>query len=238
MRSYALAAAAAAALFVGSASQAAVTVSYTIVRGPDALAPAFVGPGAAQLNAAGGNWVGVKLTATEDTAGLVLKGFDVSGARGIFAPMHQRWVDSDFDTIFESTPTGAVTATTTGDSHLLIAANSQQGTTATEDNSGTGSPVPTDDDEQYGLGTFVKGAWALDPANYGMALDFAYLVLKADVERIINLNIAVTRGPAASSNNELVDMPNVQVVVPAIPEPASLSLLGLSALGLLRRRRA
>ena len=230
MRGYALATAAAAALFAGSVSQAAVQISSSIVRGVDFGAPAFLGIPAetSVLNTPGAGWVGVKLTATAD-AGQVIKGFDFSAGTGITAPMLQKWVDGDFSGTFtpsEKTPTGS--STTIGDSVLLVGPNAEV-TSVSEDNPGTGTTIAqTNGNEFYGIGSFLKGAWGVGlVADYTAVTDFAYIVLKVTGSPVA-INIAGAAGQGVAGND--VSSPstiNAQVTVNPVPEPASMSLLAL-----------
>ena len=227
MRSYVLASAAAAALLVGSASQAAVTVQATqITGGPSAAA--FL-PSSTNAPLYNNDWVGYKLTLVGDA---VITAVDFNtGTRGIFASMHQRWGLDPITEEFVPNPDGTLTANT-ADSHFLAPLDSKLDAVASsEDNSGTGSPLTPSATILPGVGTFLKGAWGIKEPFQTTAYDFAYIVVKASQPTQITVRGQVSEAGTARDIDTVIN-------IPAVPEPASLSLLALGALGLIRRRRA
>ena len=138
--------------------------------------------------------------------------------------MHQHWL------LGNPNPEG--TLTNNADSHLLTANANTKVAPIVEDNSGTGSPLTHMSGlVTYGMGTYLRGAWGKDAAFHLPTWDIAYVVMKLDVDKPIRVTGEVDIGGTKVPIDQTV-------MVPAIPEPGSLSLLALGALGLIRRRRA
>jgi hypothetical protein len=228
MKKALLASAACAALGLASVSQAAVVVTAinqgTPVGSGGTLATGYTG------------WV---LRVTSDSGNI--SGLDLdAGGGGIFGQMIQRWTASGGDGTFDTpTPVSTfsnVTGTTNVnnfDSHILPpggnASNILSAVPPNEDNviSGNQPGLPANNDNAaFGRGTFIKAAFGVAGPAQSSVYDFAYLVLPNGSEASVNghANIATAGGTFT----------NVPI---AIPEPMSMSLAGIGALGLLVRRR-
>jgi hypothetical protein len=168
-----------------------------------------------------------------------ISGIDLSGApeRGIFGALHQRWgIDSE---------TGEYTKSEfrleqnnansySNDSHFLFDLSMIVPIAPLEeDNPGTGSPrtqgVPAF--AFWGVGTKLRAAFGIVGQYQSTDTAFAYLVVPDDRY----LEVHGWAQVAVADSNYTFD---VEIVLPEIPEPASLSLLALGSLALLRRRRA
>jgi len=147
----------------------------------------------------------------------------------ITGPLHQRWNDSDGDGISELSANGTTaSALANGDSHLLAPAGSLFGVGPTEDNSGTGSPLPDTATADYGVGSFLYGAWALtQPAT---ATNVAYIVIPKGSEHLLKFSIK-----AASPTGTALG--TITGPFSYVPEPSSLLLVGLVLMTCVSRRR-
>ena len=160
------------AIFVISCSSAvpasaAIIGSVTSIKDPANGLP-FEPPLAD--GALGSEWVSYKL-AIQATAGELIQAVDVS----ITAQLHQKWTDLAAGGAYQ--PSGNSGNMTGADSHLL-APGGLFGSGPLEDNPGTGSPLSATNDNstKWGVGTFLKGAWAV-PGSAVSSLDLGYLVL-------------------------------------------------------------
>lgn len=162
--------------FAATASaSAAIIGTATKVRNPPATP--FTAPDAAL----GAPWVGYEL-GVHSTAGEIIAAMNVS----ISGPLHQRWNDADLDGVFEST-TGSLNKTN-GDSHLHVTSGLLI-VSSSENNPGTGSPLPSTASAQYGVGTYLEGAWGVPGSSQSTSADLAYLVIPED--RVHDLRIDV-----------------------------------------------
>lgn len=152
------------ALAAGSMAQAAVIGSATLKGNPPGVA--FTSPDAAL----GSPWVSYALDLST-TAGELIGGIDVS----ITGQLHQRWTFDEDQGVF--VPTGNSANMTNGDSHLRAVTGALFGAGPTEDNPGTGSPLPDTATSDYGVGTSLSGAWGITAAASTASL--AYIVVPA-----------------------------------------------------------
>jgi len=230
MKKALLASAACAALGLASMAQAAV-VATIIDKGV---------PSSATVTATGYHGYVIRLTSNTGN----ITGVDASGTRGITGQMIQRWTDPDSPdgtgAYTVKTPTGTAQNSTANvanfDSHFIPPGNDVGnmlvGSAMTEDAviPPSGSPFPpfgtNTTNAGFGTGSFLRGAYGIAAAAQSPSLDVAYVVVKDNVQDPFTFQIATANGTF-----------DVNGTVPAIPEPATLSLAGLSALGLVGRRR-
>lgn len=165
-------------------------------------------------------WTGYTLAAAPSNSGSfgLTFGYDVT----ITGPLHQQWSDPDAGAAYVPSITG--TSTTNRDSHLLTPVGNIGFLGTQEDNSLAGSPLVSTDSVGYGTGTTLKGGSGFNPGQ--SQVNIAYIVLK-------NGTTASVSG-AISNSSGVVD--NFSGVV-GVPEPATMSLIGLCGMGLLARRR-
>lgn len=254
MKKALLASAACAALGLASAASSGAIVANVVDLGVpnDGLGGAGYGPLA--------GYTAFRIEMVAD-AGAVIQGVDfgVAGVSGktIQAPMHQYWTlnknaktntvslvsrtdsalagnngtpdsyDSHF--VFDPAKINVGEATNeNNDVHLGVGADGQ-GTspfTIYNVNSGTGTPS-----DGWGQGSVLSGAWGIQGAFQQQVTAVAYLVIP-DSERQHDIVAAIAQ-VAASNGTQAVP-----VVIPAIPEPATLGLAVLGAGMMIRRRRA
>ena len=182
--------------------------------------PPFAAPDAALVG-----FKAYQINAATTAGGEVISAVDISFA-GTF---HQRWNDSDDDGVFEPTPSGNSTSLN-GDSRLTPITGALVGSAPTEDNSGTGSPLANTATRQYGLGTFLTGAWGIPgPSQSGLAT-LGYLVVPDNVAATLTYAIATSVGTFNGTAQ-------FNAGGPVIPEPASLAMAGMGLIGLVLRRR-
>ena len=213
---------AAISMAAASVTQGAVTVSATN------LGPAQNSSGsiAAQGHSA---WL---LTLTSDSGKItgIDLGKDADAVEGIFASMGQRWSDDGEGGV---TPTAASSVrnndtTFSLDSHFLVTANRVDVFAFSEDNDLAARPgYPADTATvNYGNGTELHGVIGLLPAGQATSIDLAYVVIPDNALGRLTVNVATEQG-------EFTGVPGAF----GIPEPTTLSLVGLAGLGMVARRR-
>jgi len=186
-----------------NSADAAVFVSVTKVKDPAGGSP-FDAPDAA-LPAP---WVSYRLSMHSDAIDM-LQIYQVR----ISGPLHQRWIDTNSDSIFE--PTASGTEQSSGDSHLLVPPGALFGSGPTETNPGTGSPLASSGTALYGIGDSLYGAWA-NP--FVGATDLAYIVIPSGMERSLSINVQSVSPVDAFYTFTIKDF------FPPVPEPASVVL--------------
>jgi len=229
MKKALLASAACAALGLASVAQAAVVVQF-INKGA---------PTNGTNTAVGYTGYVIRLVSDQGNIG----GVDLqSGANGIHGAMVQRWNSSDVDGNYNTktisgTATNSANSASNFDSHLLnipggfigsIGFDEDPGGPFPASGLGVGSGFPNNSDgagiSLGGPGGFIKGAFGVDGAFQSSTLDVAYVVIPTVGANELGRPLVVAGGVA-------VQVPLV------IPEPATMSLVGMGALGVLARRR-
>ena len=162
--------------------------------------------------------------------GGAITGVDMNGSseRGIFGPIAQNWgytvvygVTTYIPTVFSTVENGELTPLSL-DSHLLFdPAEILPAGLQDEDNDGS---IAVTGQDYQGMGTYLRGAFGLPSSS--TTLPLLYLVIPDGQEG----NVSGIAQVAVAGSAETVD------VVLDIPEPASLSLLALAGLVVLRRR--
>jgi hypothetical protein len=224
MKKALLASAACAALGLAAVSEAAVVCS-AIDRGV---------PVSGATTATG--YRGWTIVLTSDTGNI--SGVDIdSGGGGIFGQLIQRWTSSGEDGTYDTpSPNGNNQNTATGvgnlDSHVLNPggnpANILSAVPPNEDAvfGATIPPFPANGPTSgFGRGTFIKGAFGIAGPAQSNTYQLAYIVIPEGSEASVvgSASVATAGGT---------------FTVPIrVPEPGTISLVGLSALGLLARRR-
>jgi hypothetical protein len=241
-----------AGLGIVSASQAAIVVTY-VPRGVP------VGSGGAPI-AAGYHGYTVRLT---ENTGANITAVDMeSGTNGLFGKFVQRWTSSSGDGVYD-TQTINVTGNNENltnsvinfDSHLLQPGNPKSdanyvGKINFAEDPGaafpaSGTPVlpfgTNSDSAGFNLGSntgTIQAAFGINGPAQSSVVDLAYIVLPDGYD--FNPTLTNLPGGVPGFGTSLIAVAGGSpqlVVFPAIPEPTTLGLAGVSALGLLARRR-
>jgi hypothetical protein len=209
------------ALTAGSA-HAALIAQATLVKQPPGNP--FTAPDAGL----GAPWVSYQLSVTSTDPLELIGAVDVqiNGNK-----LHQRWQDADFDGITDPTPNGAP-SNGRGDSHLTAPAGSPFGQGPGETNTKAGSPLTsTPGTTEYGVGN-LSGAWGI--LVPGLSANLAYIVINS-ADATPSFDIRVTAAtPTGQPFNQGVALDGEDFF---IPEPATMSLLGLALVACLGFRR-
>jgi len=227
-----LLASAVAAVGMTSAANAAIIVTVT---------PAAVNPPQSSAGTMTG-YTGYIVTLNNNTpanggagSGLKITGVDIfNGGGGFSGPIQQRWTFDADNEVFVPTGLGTANganATTAAnlDSHILIPdADRQGGNPATEDNNVGPGFAPDTAAADYGTGSFLKYAGGITNASSQVTIPLAYIIVKDGQQ--------VTLTGSATEQSNGTPFP-IAAVIGNVPEPTSMSLLGLGAMGLLARRR-
>lgn len=169
------------AVAMSSVANAAIVGSATLQANPPGVA--FTAPDAALA----APWKSYALDISGN-AGEIIAAVDVS----ISGPMHQRWTFNEDAGEFVSTPNSA--NVTNGDSHLRAIAGALFGAAATENNPGTGSPLPDTATARYGIGNSLTGAWGIPGPSQSSNASIAYLVLQDSQIPDFNISVKVADG--------------------------------------------
>lgn len=123
--------------------------------------------------------------------------------------LHQRYnFNADLED-FAATPSS--TNKTNGDSHLLVPATGLIGSAPAEDNNISASPVPDSASRDYGIGSFLRGAWGIPGTEQTNKAELAYIVVKdGETPNIsVTANIASANGTFSLSASAFPDLGGV-----------------------------
>jgi hypothetical protein len=189
-----------------AAAVAVCTPAFAGVMGISSKVTTFASP---DDGLTGQGYTGYILTLmTDDNS--VISAIDVN----ITGALHQRW---GFDDDGNSLPSPSSLNITNGDSKLNAITGALVGAALTEDNSGTGSPLADTATRNYGVGTFLKGAWGIQGPSQTNKATMAYIVVKdTDLSNIAVLaQVATANGTFSLTKAAFPDL-NGGTVPPAV----------------------
>jgi hypothetical protein len=180
-------------------------------------------------------WVSYVLNLT-NVKGVKIAGIDAA-LGGVF---HQRWnivqqEDPEGNPIEVVEKTAAIGGVTSGDSHLLVPSGGDISVVLDENSNYYLDPMAAPDTSQrdYGAGTYLRGIYAIPGSQQSSSVDFAYIVIPRGSESHLRLFLQF-----ALRDGSFYELRERNIVF--IPEPATLSLVGLAvmvAAGTTPRRR-
>jgi hypothetical protein len=223
-------------LLGGALSQAGIIGTAVQVSGPPPGA-AWTGT-SAPLNDL--PWASYKL-GLQATAGELMGAVEVT----INGALHQRWTVAEDPETGEIiiTPTPKGTAVTGNDSHLIIPTTNWLELGVAEDNNllnlppgPVGSPLLDTATADYGVGTFLTGAWTFTGGTAPSIANIAYIVIPrgSEVTTDIGVKVWVASGDLIGDLDQ-DDFPGFER--PIVPEPTTFALFGLALVGLVGLRR-
>ncbi len=192
-----------------AAAVAVCTPAFAGVMGLSSKVTTFAAPDAALT---GQGFTGYVLTLmTDDNSPISAIDVNITGA------LHQRWnFNADTDS-FDPTPSSA--NITNGDTKLNPITGALVGSALTEDNSGTGSPLPdAAGARDYGLGTFIRGAWGIPGPSQTNKATMAYIVVKdTDLPNIaVTAQVATGNGTFTLNKSAFPDLAGGAVINPVL----------------------
>jgi hypothetical protein len=168
-----------------SVSAGIVGVS-TLIKDPGGSPPVLFAnsPAGTTYSSLASPWVSYRLSVNATGADLIQ-----AVTASVNGSVHQGWSSSNGDGTFD-TQTGNSTNATNGDSHFLATANMLFADGPHEDNTLAGSPLTSDLNNGYGLGTSMSATFG--PPGAGLTtMNLVYLVVKKGTEPSVNLNFQI-----------------------------------------------
>ncbi len=190
--------------------------AFAGIMGVSSTVTTFASPDAALT---GQGWKGIVLSVMTDD-GSPISAVDVN----ITAGLHQRWNFNSDTEVFDPTPSS--TNITNGDSKLSVPSGALIGSSPSEDNSGTGSPLADTATRDYGVGTFLKGAWGIAGPNQTNKASLAYIVVRENEipNVVVNAQIATPNGTFSINQSGFPDLgvlPPPPAVLASNPVPGA-----------------
>lgn len=169
------------AVVLSTSASAAIVGTATLKANPPGVA--FGSPDAALA----APWKSYSLD-INGNAGEIIAAVDVS----ITGQLHQRWTFDEDSGNFVQTANSANQAN--GDSHLRALTGALFGSGPSENNPGTGSPLPSTASAQYGVGTSLAGAWGIPGPSQSSSASLAYIVIQDSSLPQTNIAVKVADG--------------------------------------------
>jgi hypothetical protein len=187
--------------------------AFAGIMGISSTVTTFASPDAALT---GQGWKGIILSVMTDD-GSPISAVDVNITGGL----HQRW---GFDDDGNPVPSPSSLNITNGDSKLNAITGALVGAALTEDNSGAGSPLPDTATRDYGVGTFLKGAWGIQGPSQTNKANLAYIVVRENEipSIVVDAKVATGNGTFAITQSGFADLgvlPPPPAVLASLPVP-------------------